>query len=129
MSIDILVRIQYGTQCLMITHMRLKATPVPNHTDLFYLDKENLKEWITSKGWTELHEFKSNNRLSNGDHIPVKDIFKKIDEAEGIGVMLDARLSEDHQLSIMGKQESFLYYINDITMEDLDVQIEQTPSD
>ena len=101
----------------------IKAHPFGNYDYVFICDKESVKEWLTSKGWTELHEVSKD----SGDHVPLEKIFENIDKCEAVA-LYTKNVHENHRLTLMMENMDILYYnVLEVPKEEIDVYIIEKP--
>jgi hypothetical protein len=101
--------------------MKIKVNKFNDYNNFFIADKESIKNWLTKKGWTALHAFQ---KKALG-HVPIEDVFKAIDDGI-VGISTKTQEREGHQMSILIGTESTLYYITEITKDDLEIDEETT---
>lgn len=100
--------------------MKIKCHIFHDNKDIYVLDKEHIKAWLIEKRWEALHEFTNNDKdLSNGDHIPMDEVFIKIDESDRV-IYSAGEVRENHRLGVYFPTKSFVYWIGEINILDLD---------
>lgn len=93
-----------------------------NDYDYVYIcDKETVKEWLKSKGWTELHEMVSDGgNARGGDHVPLEKIFENIDNCEAVAIYT-RNVHDNHRLTLMMGGMKILYYnVLEVMRDELD---------
>jgi len=101
----------------------IKAHRFNDYDYVFICDKESIKEWLTSKGWAELHETSK----QSGDHVPMEKIFENIDKCEAVA-LYTKNVHENHRLTLMMENMDILYYnVLEVPRSEIDEYVIEKP--
>lgn len=92
--------------------------------DVWLVEKDDLKAFITSRELEVVHNFKANPLLMLGADHSVAGVMKDIDRADSVALLTGEakRGNMGHALSMILNNELELFDIGDLTEEDLDPQ-------
>jgi hypothetical protein len=101
----------------------IKAYKLTPYHDVFVCDKNSIKEWIESKGWTEIHEI---GKATRG-HVKRDKVFENIDQCEAV-IVYTKNVHENHRLAlIMGNMDILYYNVLEILSSDIEEYYTDNP--
>jgi hypothetical protein len=101
--------------------MKIKCIP-EGRKDIYVPDKESLKQWIKSKDFKQIHNFKTGGMMIGADH-DVDSVLEDIDNSERLALVIGKQAGQNfgHSLAIVQNNRLELYDIGKITEDDLEI--------
>lgn len=101
---------------------KIRVTP-EGRTGVWIPEKESLKSFIRSKGWSAIHNFRPMSSMMIGADHSTESVLDDIDRAERLAVLTDGteRTNLGHALSLIIQDRLECFDIGKLTSDDLEV--------
>lgn len=103
--------------------MKIKVKPEGRKDIWIPTSKSNLKKWIRSKKFAQIHNFIPSELFMIGADHSVESVLKDIDKADRFAVFTDISANMGHSLALIHNEKLECYDIGKLTENDLEIII------